>query len=39
MEVVRDAVDNDSVAGIVASSGASSDLELFGQEVDELALA
>ena len=39
MEVVSDTIDDDGVAGIVATGRASGDLELLRQEVDELALA
>jgi len=39
VEVVSDTIDDDGVASIVTTGRASGDLELLGQEVDELALA
>jgi hypothetical protein len=39
VEVVSDTIDDDSVTGVVTTGRASGDLELLGQEVDELALA
>jgi hypothetical protein len=39
VEVVSDTIDDDGVTGVVATGRASGDLELLGQEVDELALA
>ena len=39
MEVVGNAIDDDGVTGVVATSRAGGDLELLRKEVDELALA